>query len=122
MSLRDEARNRECQIRIPKICCFQKDTTVLAHFSLIGISGRGIKSPDILGAFSCHTCHAYVDSHHDAVTRLAHAEGVFRTQAILIEENKIGEISKNASASKKVVKSSKIFPLSARLIGRHDTD
>ncbi len=122
MSLRNEARNRECTIRLPGICCFQKDTSVLAHFSLIGISGRGLKSPDILGAHACHACHAYVDSHSDAASRIAHAEGVFRTQVILIEENKIGEISKQNIARAKVAKSSKIFPRDARLIGRRDID
>ncbi len=121
MNLRDEARNRDCTIRLPGICCFQKDTSVLAHFSLIGISGRGFKSPDILAAFSCHTCHSYVDSHSDDATRLAFAHGVFRTQAILIEEGKIGPISKTKKAERTPASSPKIFPRNARFIGRNGT-
>lgn len=82
-SLRKFARGKSCQIRLPGICNGDTETTVLAHYRLIGISGMGMKSPDLLGAHACSACHAFVDSHHDTETRLAHAEGCFRTLALL---------------------------------------
>lgn len=91
VNLRAEARDRDCTIRLPHCCNFNPETTVLAHLRLIGISGFGIKAPDELGAFACSACHAYVDSHHDAETKIAFYEGIFRTQALLIRERKLGE-------------------------------
>ena len=91
MNLRKAARGRECQVRLVGVCNGDPATTVLAHYRLMGLSGIGIKSPDIFGAFSCSSCHDAIDRRthmeldRDAV-RLAHAEGVFRTQAILIAE------------------------------------
>ena len=81
--LRREAIDRECQIRLPGCegapCC-------LCHFRMSGISGMGMKSPDAIGAWACSACHSYVDTRHDAETKLALAEGVFRTLAQLIRE------------------------------------
>lgn len=88
-ALRKLARDRECTVRLAGICNHNIETTVLAHVRKIGISGFGLKSPDILGAFACSDCHAYVDSHHDYATQVAFYEGVFRTQAILLREGKI---------------------------------
>ena len=93
MNLRKEAKGRECMIRLP-VCNGNSETTVLAHYRLIGISGMGMKVPDILGAWSCFECHQAVDrrAHMDLdfdFVRLAHAEGVFRTLAKLIEEGKV---------------------------------
>jgi len=88
MNLRKLAKGRECQVRLT--CCnFNLETTVLAHFRLSGISGIGLKPPDLLGAWCCSNCHAYVDSHKDDATELAFALGVFRTQAALIKEGHI---------------------------------
>ncbi len=71
-------------------CCNgNSETVVLAHVRLQGISGMGLKSPDLLAAYSCSHCHAYVDTHHDAATKAAFYEGVLRTQAILIKEGVI---------------------------------
>lgn len=86
MNLRNEARDRDCAIRLPGVCNFNPETTVLAHLRLIGISGFGIKAPDELGAHACSACHAYVDSHHDDATKIAFYEGIFRTIAQLIRE------------------------------------
>lgn len=88
MNLRREAIGRECQIRLEgcttEPCC-------LAHWRQIDISGLGIKSPDILGAWSCANCHDQVDriGRGDTEIQLAFARGVFRTQAILIREGKV---------------------------------
>jgi hypothetical protein len=87
--LRAEARDRDCMVRLPNICNFNPETTVLAHLRLIGISGFGLKVPDELGAHACAACHAYVDSHHDDATKIAFYEAIFRTQAQLLRESKL---------------------------------
>lgn len=79
-NLRHEARGRDCQVRLPGCCNSNSETTVLAHVRKIGISGFGLKSPDLFGAWTCSACHAYVDTHHDDATQIAFYEGVFRTQ------------------------------------------
>ena len=94
MNLRKLARGRECQIRLSGICSFNPETTVLAHYRLVGISGMGMKSPDLIGAWACDACHSAVDrrTHNNLefdFVRLAHAEGCFRTIAKLIEEGVI---------------------------------
>jgi hypothetical protein len=88
-NLRKEARGRGCQVRLPGICNHNSETVVLAHVRLIGISGFGTKSPDILGTWACSACHAYADSHHDDETNAAFANGVYRTIAQLVRESVI---------------------------------
>lgn len=88
MNLRREAIGRQCQIRLEgcttEPCC-------LAHFRMTGMSGMGMKSPDIFGAFSCDSCHQIVDrvKRGDVETQLDFARAVFRTQKILLDEGKI---------------------------------
>ena len=100
MNLRDYARNKPCMIRLPDICNGDPETTVLCHFRMVGISGMGLKSPDLLGAWGCSNCHdavdrrRYKDLDFDYV-RLAHLEGVIRTQAQLIEDGVV--IAKRAA-------------------------
>ena len=84
-----EARGRDCLIRLPQICNFDPATTVLAHYRLIGLSGMGMKSPSLCGAWACSDCHGYVDSHRDDATARAFLEGVLRTIAALNHEGKI---------------------------------
>jgi ferredoxin len=84
--LRALARGRDCQIRLPSVCNFDPSTTVLAHYRLVGISGMGLKSPDVCASWACSACHAYVDTHKDDATARAFLEGVLRTQARLIKE------------------------------------
>lgn len=78
-------------VRIPSICNGDPATTILAHYSLIGISGRGLKSPDLIGAWCCSACHDYVDGRKNSANftrdqvRLMFAEGVFRIQYELIQ-------------------------------------
>ena len=88
------ARGRECQIRLPDICCFDNDTTVLAHVRLGNVSGMGLKAHSILGAWACYRCHQAVDAPATLkldrdYARLAHLEGVVRTIDKLIEEGVI---------------------------------
>lgn len=89
MDLRKQARNRPCTVRLTGVCNYDPATTVLAHYRLSGISGLGIKSPDLLGAWACANCHAYVDTHRDDGTRVAFLHGVLRTIATLLIEGKI---------------------------------
>lgn len=95
MNFRKEAKGRECFVRLPDVCNGNPETTVLAHYRLIGQSGMGIKSDDLaFGAWACSACHdaidrrAHMDLERDYV-RLAHAEGVMRTVAQLRKEGKV---------------------------------
>ncbi|MEI7143266.1 DUF1364 domain-containing protein [Pectobacterium brasiliense] len=88
-----EARGRDCQIRIPGVCNFNPETTVLTHYRLAGTCGTGIKPDDRQAAWGCSACHDEIDRrtrHIDTETaRLCHAEGVMRTLNILISEGKL---------------------------------
>ncbi|MDF7658341.1 DUF1364 domain-containing protein [Erwiniaceae bacterium L1_54_6] len=89
--LRKAARGRECQLRVPGVCNFNPETTVLAHYRLAGTCGTGIKPNDAQAAFACSACHDAVDGRIKTPftredLRLFHAEGVFRTQQILRDE------------------------------------
>lgn len=91
MNLRKEAKGRGCMVRIPEVCNHNSETVVLAHVRLTGVSGMGMKSPDILGAWACSSCHDAVDrrNHTDLdrdYVRLAHLEGMARTIAQLQKE------------------------------------
>lgn len=84
------ARGRECQVRIPGVCNGNPETTVLAHYRMASTSGIGSKPHDLQGAWACSTCHDVCDGRSKAVDRETarhyHAEGVMRTQAILLAE------------------------------------
>jgi hypothetical protein len=86
MNLRNAARGRDCTIRLPNCCNFNTETTVGAHFRMAGVSGMGIKSPDILIAWACSACHQKVDTDKSDETQLAFAKGVFRTIEFLWRE------------------------------------
>ena len=95
MSLRKEAKGRGCMVRIPGVCNFNSETVVLAHIRLTGISGMGMKSPDLIGAWACSACHDEIDgrTHRSGLTRdelrLAHYEGMARTIVQLEKEGLI---------------------------------
>lgn len=89
-NLRKLAKGQVCDIRLPGICNGNTETTVLAHVRMVGLSGTGIKAPDLFGAHACSDCHDAVDGRRDFglsvfERRLALLEGVIRTQAKLIE-------------------------------------
>jgi hypothetical protein len=90
MNLRENARGRECQIRLPGICNFNPETTVLAHDRLAGITGMGMKAPDVLGAHACSACHAEVDRQTQVLerdfVRLCFYQGMARTIDLLVRE------------------------------------
>lgn len=90
--LTKEAKGRECQVRLP--CCnHNPETTVLAHYRLAGTCGVGVKPNDLQGAWACSSCHDEIDRKtrifENEFVRLAHAEGVMKTQNILIKDGKI---------------------------------
>ncbi|KYQ95335.1 hypothetical protein AWY96_18310 [Serratia plymuthica] len=92
--LTKEASGRDCQIRIPGICNFMPETTVLAHYRMAGTCGGAMKPDDTQAAWACSSCHDAIDSRTKTEytrdeLRLMHAEGVFRTQAILRREGKL---------------------------------
>lgn len=95
MDLRKEAKGRPCMVRYPGICNHNPETTVLAHVRLAGVTGTGMKAPDILGAWCCSNCHDLADGRVKPtnLSRLdvvgGFYEGVLRTQAQLIKEGKI---------------------------------
>lgn len=91
--LRKLAKGRECQVRLDGICNHNPETTVLAHYRMAGTCGTGIKPNDLQGAWACSDCHDEIDRRtrilESEFVRLCHAEGVMRTQAILIKEGVI---------------------------------
>ena len=94
MNLRKEARGRGCMVRIPEVCNHNSETVVLCHYRLAGVSGIGMKSPDVIGAWACSACHDTIDrrAHTDLdrdYVRLLHLEGMARTLAQLNREGLI---------------------------------
>jgi hypothetical protein len=91
LNLRTYARGKPCMVRLP--CCNgNPETTVLAHVRLIGVSGMGIKSPDVCAAWACSDCHDAIDGRANVAgferefVRLAHLEGMVRTLDGLTKE------------------------------------
>lgn len=71
-------------VRIPGICNFRPETTILAHYRLSGTCGTGMKPIDLAGSWACSCCHDAIDGRtKTAFLRetldLMHAEGVMRT-------------------------------------------
>lgn len=93
--LRKIAKGMPCMVRLPGVCNGNPATTVLAHYRMVHLSGLGMKSPDIFGAWACSNCHDAIDrrSHTRDLSReyvqLAHLQGVLRTQAELIALGKV---------------------------------
>lgn len=63
--LRKLARGQDCQVRIPAVCNFNPETTVLAHLRRANVAGAGQKPPDSCAVWACSACH-------DAIDRRAH--------------------------------------------------
>jgi hypothetical protein len=95
VDLRKEAKGRPCMVMLD-VCNRNSETTVLAHLNNKRLfrCGMGMKVPDIFGAWACSSCHDVLDGRqkgHYTEDKLyiEHMEGVFRTQNILLNENKI---------------------------------
>ena len=95
MTLRKEAKGRGCMVRIFGICNHNSETVVLAHIRIAGVSGMGMKSPDLIGAWACSACHDELDgrTRKSGLTRdelrLAHYDGMARTIMQLHKEGLI---------------------------------
>ena len=86
MNLREFARGKPCQLRIPGVCSFDPATTVLAHIRRGGIGGTGMKPPDICGVHACNRCHDVIDGrvpHPKADLDTYILEGLVRTLAVV---------------------------------------
>lgn len=95
--LRTYAHGKPCMVRLPGVCNGNPETTVLAHIRLAGLTGVGMKAPDALGAWCCSSCHDAVDrrAHTELdrdYVRLAHYEGMLRTQAALLNDEVLAVI------------------------------
>jgi len=58
--LRKSAQGQDCHLRIPGVCNYNPETTVLAHIRR-GNAGIGMKPPDVCGVFACSGCHDWLD-------------------------------------------------------------
>ncbi len=58
----ESARGEECQVRIVGVCTFDTTKTIWSHarWNAAG-RGKGIKAPDIAGAYACTACDAAYD-------------------------------------------------------------
>lgn len=75
-------------VRVPGICNYDSQTTVLAHY---GGAGMGRKRPDPIGAWACSRCHDAIDGriltqYTREELKLMHLEGMVRTLEVLCEE------------------------------------
>jgi len=89
--LRKSAKGRNCQVRLPTHCNYNPETTVLAH---LGGAGMGRKHNDLFGSFCCSGCHDAIDKRVKSCLtkddlKLAHMEGIQRTQQIWLDEGLI---------------------------------
>lgn len=98
------ARGQVCQIRLPG-CLAGTETVVNCHYRSGSLgAGMALKNSSFFGAHGCHQCHRAVDGQRfiEGYTRdqirLAHAEGVLRTQHWLLEHGHV-QIGKRARES-----------------------
>lgn len=93
----DSARGEDCQVRLEGICNFNPETTIAAH---LNGGGMGTKHNDIFIAYCCSSCHDALDGRSQAnkkpwteftcgELKLAHYDGMVRTQLILLEKRLI---------------------------------
>lgn len=86
-NLRKLAAHRQCTLRLDGCMC---EPCVLCHYRVIGISGMGYKSPDIVACWGCSNCHDLVDRRKGHLTQqeidAAFGRGMARTLNILWKE------------------------------------
>jgi hypothetical protein len=79
-------------LRIPGVCNFNPETTVLAHIRRGGVAGMGQKPPDLCGVWACEACHSCIDGrtpHTKADLETYILEGLCRTLAAVSKELKV---------------------------------
>ena len=90
MNYRKAAKGQNCMVRLPG-CNGGGRTTILAHYRMSPYCGTGYKPDDaVFGAWCCSECHDLIDGRKPyegerMALRLAHAEGILRTQMALRE-------------------------------------
>ena len=77
------AKGEACTVRLPGVCCHDRETTVFAHISGIRY-GHGWAHKTGFGAYACCNCHDVLDGKvkHNFTKeylKLAHLEGVIET-------------------------------------------
>lgn len=90
--LRESARGQDCNIRIPGICNFNCETTILAHTG--AGAGMGQKVDDLEGSFCCSSCHDAIDGRTKTEwtkleLRLMAKEGAERTRKYWLQKQLI---------------------------------
>lgn len=58
--IRKSARGEDCSVRLPGVCNFNNETTILAHLPS-NAKGIGKKSNDITSCYCCSDCHDVID-------------------------------------------------------------
>ena len=61
MNLRKAAEGRDCTVRLPGICNWNPETTVLAHIRRGHTAGVGQKPIDLIAVLACSACHDCID-------------------------------------------------------------
>jgi len=88
----ESARGEQCTVRIPDVCNFNPETTVFAH---LNGGGMGMKHSDLHGAYSCSSCHSWLDHGYAQtltgrnIRDLLHLQAMVRTQEKLLEKGLI---------------------------------
>lgn len=61
-AITDSAQGRECEMRLPGVCCGDPEKTVWAH-SNSHVHGKGgaLKAYDQFGCYACYQCHMVYD-------------------------------------------------------------
>ncbi|NRA60838.1 MAG: DUF1364 domain-containing protein [Psychrobium sp.] len=57
--IKDSARGQDCTLRLPGICNFNDETTVLSHIGKV--RGMGMKCNDYFAVYACSACHHEID-------------------------------------------------------------
>jgi hypothetical protein len=91
--IRESARGEECQVRLVGVCTGDPATVIWSHarWETAG-RGKGLKAPDIAGAYACTACDAAYDGQRRVIGMnrddidLAWCLGHFRSLLILCKK------------------------------------
>jgi hypothetical protein len=87
--LRASARGKDCTLRIPSVCSFNPEQTILAHLPC-GHKGAGMKGPDIIAVFACAHCHSFIDGpRRHELTGMDYLRALAETQMQWVESGLI---------------------------------
>jgi hypothetical protein len=85
-AITQSAAGQTCTIRVPGICEFHH--CVLTHYRLAGTCGAGMEAARQQGAYGCTPCRRsrwpHAPQRPDRCTLRRHAEGVMRSQLIML--------------------------------------